>query len=638
MLDMMRRHAYSWGVRILLVVIGAAMTFWGLGTGFFGQVHPVATINGSRVLPDEVNAEAGRLRQLIQNMYGANATAVLKSINLRQEALDRIIENHLIASQAHKLGLRISKSELQNEIASQKAFQVNGAFDFRTYQEVLRDNGMLPTDYEDATRTRMIASTLEHMIADGVQVSAAEVRHAYDLQNQNISLAYVEVPWQQFAPRINPTDAEVAEFYKNHRERFREPERAQIEYIQYAPLVMAQKYVPPDADIEAFYKSNLKSRFTHPEMANASHILIAVKPDAPAKQIAEAKAKAEDILKELKRGASFKKLAAKYSDDKANRTDGGDLGWFPRGEMIKPFSDAVFSMKPGQIRIVHTQFGFHVVKLDGLKPAHTDTLAEARPVIIEALRAHTGAKLAREAVDHDLSLALSGKSLHEIAKARGLSVAAPPPFSRKEGIQGIGEAPRLAADAFGLGAGDVRAASANGTPYLIKLVKTIPSHIPALAEIEPKVRAALVRERAEADARVEANKLLAEIKSPADLQRIAAAKKLTVETAGPFPRASNAVPGIGDFSEVTQAAGVLPTVPGVFTHPMERNDNWYVMELTARTAPDEQQWQHDQQQFTQEYLARKRALAWTRYLDGLKTRAKIVVNAEQLGSSGTSSM
>jgi peptidyl-prolyl cis-trans isomerase D len=638
MLDVMRRHAYSWGIKILLGFIAVVMTFWGLGTGFFNQVHPVATIDGSRVLPDEVNIESDRIRQMVQNMYGANATAVLKSINLRQEALDRIIENHLIDREARHLGLRISRQELEDQIQSQKAFQVNGAFDFRTYQEVLRENGMLPTDYEAETRTAMLGDTLQRMIGEGVQVSAEEVRHAYDLQNQNISLSYLKIGWQQFAAKIAPTDQQVAAYYQAHREQLREPERVQIEYIHYAPLVMANKIIPSDKEIEDFYKSNLKSRFTHPEMAHASHILISVAPDATAKAKAEAKARAEDILKQVKKGADFKKLAARYSDDKSNRQDGGDLGWFPRGEMIQPFNDAVFSMKPGQIQIVETKFGFHVVKLDGLKPAHTDTLAEARPAIIQALRTTAGAKLAREAIDRDLSLALSGKSLQEIAKASGLVVVTPPPFAKDEEIQGVGHDPQLAAAAFGLGIDDVRAVPAGGAPFLIKLDKTIPSHIPPLKEIEAKVRAAYVRQAAEADAHAEANKLLAGIKSPADLQKIAAENKLTVETAGPFPRASHGVPGVGDFSEVTDAAGMMPAVPGVFDHAMERDGDWYIFELTARTAPGQQEWEHDQKQFTEEYVARKRAQAWTRYLDGLKAGAKILINPDQLGASTTSSM
>jgi peptidyl-prolyl cis-trans isomerase D len=639
MLELMRRHAYSWGIKVLLGFIAVVMTFWGIGTGFFNQVHPVATVDGTRILPDEIDQEANRLRQTIQNMYGANATAVLKSMNLRQEALDRIIENRLIANEARHLGVQISNQALEDQIETQKAFQVDGRFDFRSYQEVLRENGMLPTDYETAIRAAMTADTLQHMIDDGVQVAADEVRHAYDLQNQKIGLAYVKLGWRQFSAKISPTDKQVADYYAAHREEFREPERVKIEYIHYAPLVMASKVVPSDQDIEYYYKSNLKSRFTHPEMAHASHILISVPEGATEKEKAAAKARAEDVLRQIGKGGDFKQLAAKYSDDTSNRLDGGDLGWFPHGQMIKPFEDAVFKMKPGQLEIVETRFGYHVVKLDGIKPAHTDTLAEARPQIIDALRTTAGAKLAREAIDHDLSAALSGKSLAEVAKARGLDVAQPPPFAESEEIPGVGRDPKFAAAAFGLDAGQVRAVpAAGGAPFLIKMVQKFPAHIPPLKEIEAKVRAAYVRSTAEAEARAAAKKLLAQAKSPADLHKVAAENQLAVQSVDPFPRASHEVPGVGEFPEVTDAAAVMSAVPGVFDRVMERDGDSYIFELTSRAAPDEQDWSRDQTQFTEQYVGRKRAQVWTRFLDGLKSRAKIVINADQLGAASSSSM
>ena len=128
------------------------------------------------------------------------------------------------------------------------------------------------------------------------------------------------------------------------------------------------------------------------------------------KEKAAAKAKAEDVLKQAQaKGADFAKLAAKYSDDPSNKLQGGDLGTFGRGQMVKPFEDAVFAMKPGQISMVETHFGFHVVKLEASNPAHTDTLAEAKPKIIEELRTQAGAKLGREAAQEDLAVGAGGR-------------------------------------------------------------------------------------------------------------------------------------------------------------------------------------------------------------------------------------
>src|SRR5206468_8642717 len=129
-----------------------------------------------------------------------------------------------------------------------------------------------------------------------------------------------------------------------HAEEFREPERAKIAFIHYQPLALATSYAPGDKEIDNYYKTNLKTRFTHPDLVRAQHILIAVPAGGTAAEKTAGKAKAEDILKQLKAGGNFNALAAKYSDDTANKLKGGELGFFARGQMIKPFEDAVFRM------------------------------------------------------------------------------------------------------------------------------------------------------------------------------------------------------------------------------------------------------------------------------------------------------
>jgi peptidyl-prolyl cis-trans isomerase D len=636
MLDRMRRHAYSWTTRIVLGLITVIFMFWGIGTGFFAQVHPVATINGTRVLGDEVGREADSLRRSIEQIYGQRAPAVLKSINLRQEALDRIIENQLVADQARRLGITVSAQALEDKIASERAFQVDGQFDFRAYQEVLRDNGMLPVEFEAATRSDMIQQTLKEMVEAGVQVSADEVRHAFDLRSELIGLSYIEVPYGNFTAKIDPTPQQLQDYYNRYRDAFREPERVKIAYLHYQPLALAAKYNPSDKEIEDYYKRNLKSRFTHPDQAHASHILISVPEGATASEKMAAKKKADDALAQARRpGADFAKLAEKYSDDPSNRLKGGDLGFFARGQMIKPFEDAVFAMKPGEVRIVETQFGYHVVKLDELKPAHVDTLDEARPKIIELLRTQEGARIARSALDEDLQAALSGQDLNQIAKKRAIDVVETPYFAADEPIKGANDSRELSETAFKLDKGQVRAVPAGGAPYLVKLVDRVPAHIPPYKDIEAKVREVYVRVNAISEARAQAQKLLEQIKNPGDFQAIANANHLEVRAVDPFPRSAQAVAGIGEFPEVTDAAAALPDIPGVIPRVMENGGNSFVFAVTSRAFPSDADWKSVEQKFTDEYLAERRARAWTAYLDDLRAHADVVVHADQLGESAS---
>src|SRR6202162_494916 len=393
MLEGIRRYQYSWQVQVPFALLALVMAFWGFGSSFFGSIRPIATVNGQKILGDQVDREANQLRSTVQQMYGANAQAVLKNINIRQEAVERLIEEQLIGDEARHLGISISDVALQDKIGKETAFQRDGQFDFDTYQDVLRANTLLPAEYESQERDRMIADTLRNMIDNGVQISDDEARHSYNLANEKIGLRYVELASSDFAAKISPTDTQIADYYKKNAEQFREPERIKLSYVHYEPLVLAAKYTPPDKDVEDYYKRNASTRFVHPDEVHARHILIAVPAGASDKEKAAAKAKAEDVLKQAQaKGADFAKLAAKYSDDTSNKLQGGDLGTFSRGQMVKPFEDAAFAMKPGQISMAETRFGFHVIKVEENKPAHTDTLAEAKPKIVEERRTPAGAR------------------------------------------------------------------------------------------------------------------------------------------------------------------------------------------------------------------------------------------------------
>ena len=637
MLEGIRRYQYSWQVQVTFAFLALIMAFWGFGGGgLFNTVHPIATVNGRQILGDQVDREATQLRQAVQQMYGASAPAVLKSINVRQEAVDGLIEQQLIGEEARHLGISISDEALQEKIAKEPVFQRDGQFDFDTYQDVLRTNNLQPSEYENGERDRMIAETLRHMIDTGVQVSDDEARHAYNLRNERIGLRYAEIPFSDFTAKISPTESQIADYYKKNAEQFREPERVKLLYVHYEPLVLAAKYTPPDKEIQGYFNRNAKTRFTHPDQVHARHILIAVPAGATDNEKAAAKTKALDVLKQAQSGGDFAKLAAKYSDDPSNKLQGGDLGSFGRGQMVKPFEDAVFAMKPGQITMVETRFGFHIVKLEEFKLAHTDTIAEAKPKIIDELRTQAGAKLGRAAAQEDLTAALAGASLQDLAKKRGIDAVETPLFAHGEPAGGAERDRELMEAAFKLEAGQVAIVPEKGAPYVIKLLVKQPSRIPALKEIEPQVREALIRSTAEAEASQQADKILATIKSPADFDKAAAANKLAIKNVDPFLRADHRVPGIGEFPEVTDAAAAVPAIPGLIDRVMENGGNSYLLEVASRAEPADDEWKSAQKTFMQEYVEQRRAQAWTGFLDQLKDQARIQIDSDQLASTGSS--
>lgn len=637
MLDLMRKHAYSWTIRAVVIALIGVFAFWGVGTGLFSRIKPVAIVDGHQILSKDIDQQADQIRRRFQQVYGSEAAQVLARFNVRQEALDQLINQQLVLDEAHRLGLGIGNTELEQAIASQAAFQIGGRFDFQAYQAVLRENNLRPAEFEADTRLQLLQDLMRRMVSEGVEISDTEARRDYDQLNLRLTLAYVEIPYSGFIPTLAPTDKQIAGYYNEHREQFREPERIQFDFVRYDPGQMAAKLNPSDKEIQEHYNRYRDQMFTHPEQVRARHILIAVAPDATAQQKAAAKAKAEDILKQLKAGADFAKLAKQYSDDPGTRDNGGELGYFTQGEMVKPFADAAFKLRPGEMTIAESNYGFHVIEVEDHKLAHVDTLEEARPKIVDTLRHRAGTEAAHQAIEQDIAAALTGKGLGELAEKRGLNVIRTPMLAASERSPQIDD-PRVIQEAFKLNPNDVRVINGRDASYLVKFVARKPSYIPKLADIQAKVRTALVRQMAEAKAQEEAAAFIKQVKTPADFDKAAAAAKLQVRTTGDFSRGDGSIPTIGAFSDAIEAAALMPTIPGVIGHPLSLDGNAYVFEVQSRSAPDDAQWKQAKDAFVTRLRKQRQFEAWASFLQALREHAQIVVHPDLIGQPNQAPM
>ncbi len=635
MLNAMRKYAYSWGIRILLGLITGVFIFWGIGNGLFSQVKPVASVDGQKILADEVQRQADLMRRSFQNMYGPQAAELLKHMNLQEQALDQIINERLGQREARRLGLRISNQELRRTIAAERAFQIDGRFDVQNYEAVLAENNMTPPQFEELTRVELTMKLLRDMVAQAVVVSDAQARQIYNQRNERVAVAYLEVPSTDFISEIHPTQQQLEQFYRQNAEMFREPERVKVDYILYDPIKLGEKVNSSDKEIADFYRRNLKTLFTYPERVRARHILIAAAPDAPEKDRQQARAKAEKILDQLKKGADFAKLAAQDSDDPGTRDRGGDLGFFERGQMIKPFEDAAFALKPGQLSgVVATRFGFHIIEVEEVKPAHTDTLDQARPRIVELLRERAGKRAAIEDQREDLAAALNGARLTDLAAKRGLDLVSTPAFAAGEPIPRLGNNPDFAQAVFKLGMGEIGTVNGKASGiFLVQLVDRQPAHIPPLKEIADRVRDELVRREAETRARDRADRLIKQIKTAADFNKVAEINHLTVHKTEPFDRSSNTVPTIGDFPEVTQAVGAVTPLPGVIPRVMVQSGNYYIVEVLSRQMPSDEEWTKAAPAFKADLLQSLRAQAWDNFMAGLKRNAAISIDTSAIGGA-----
>jgi peptidyl-prolyl cis-trans isomerase D len=301
---------------------------------------------------------------------------------------------------------------------------------------------------------------------------------------------------------------------------------------------------------------------------------------------------------------------------------------------VKPFADAAFGMKAGELAVVQTQFGYHVIQVEDHKLAHVETLEEARPHIIEALRHRAGAEQAHQAIDQDLGDALSGKGLQQLADKRGLDLVKTPMLAANESTTEVSD-PALLRDAFKLNPNDVRVINGRDAQYIVKLIARKQSYLPKLSEIQPKVRAALVRQMAEAKALEHAGAFVKQVKDPAKFAAAAATAKLAVHNTGDFSRADGSVPGIGEFTEALQEASLLPGTPAIIERPLTLDGNAYVFEVTRRTPPTDDQWKTAKATFKEQLIKQRQAQAWENFVQDLRARAQIFVHTDLVGEQGS---
>ncbi|GGP24676.1 peptidylprolyl isomerase [Silvimonas amylolytica] len=302
----------------------------------------------------------------------------------KPEVVQNLIRRQLILNQAQSLRLTPSAAQLRDAIAAIPAFQENGQFSPKRYQEMLASTQRTPEGFQQEVANDLASQQLVLPFAQASIASRTTVDHLIALLTEKREIAVAVLKPQDYMSQVTVSDAEVKQFYDQHQADLKAPEMVRVEYVVLSRAQLAAQQTVSDDDVQKYFDAH-KSELTQSEEREASHILIQSPKTAPAADRAAAKAKAENILKEVKANPSrFAELAKSNSDDPGSKDKGGDLGWNSRGRMVKAFDDTVFSLQPGEIsNVVETEFGYHIIKLDGVRG---NSLADLKPQIVEKLK------------------------------------------------------------------------------------------------------------------------------------------------------------------------------------------------------------------------------------------------------------
>ncbi len=376
----LRDNMPKWITAVIHVVIIGPFALWGINSYFTASSdNSVATVNGDEISPaDFQRAYQGQYARL-QQFYGPSfRPGMIDEKQLQQQVLDGLINETLLNQQVAKQHYSVGDAQLVDSIQKMQAFQVGGKFSAQAYSAALAASGMTPSEFETRDRQGMEVGQVQSSIQDSAIATPADLAARIAARDQQREIAYIDVNTVYFLGAQQVSDADVATYYKAHGDQFMTAEKVSLAYVDLDETNLAKQVQVSDADLQALYQQQIDS-YKQGETRDARHILIAVNGKDPQADAA-AKAKAEDVLKQLKAGGDFAKLAAKYSDDPGSAKAGGELGKVSRGIMVKPFEDALYAMqKPGDITgPVKTQFGYHIIQLESIDAATQKPFAEVR--------------------------------------------------------------------------------------------------------------------------------------------------------------------------------------------------------------------------------------------------------------------
>ena len=425
---------YKRAIQVFLFLIALTFMTWGIESysRFQGSGDAVAKVNGIEITRREFDDEMRRQQDQLRQMFGGQFNPeVFDTPEARQALVDGLVSQRLVSSEAIRANLTVSDETLREMIAQVPAFQAGGQFSKTAYETMLRSQSppLTPAQYENRLRHDLAVQQLAFAVGAAIPSRTVAERIA-SIEAQKREVSEARIAPQQYLPQVKIDEAKLKEYYDANPAEFRLPERVRAEYVVLSAEQLARAEPVSDADLKEAYQNRL-AQMTESEQRRASHILVKTRDEAL------------QVEAELKKSpARFADLAKKQSQDPGSAEKGGDLGWFGRGMMVKPFEDAAFGMKQGETSgPVQSDFGFHIIRVTGTKAAKARSFEDARAEIEAEL------KKARAAP----ALQRGRRHLHQPGLRAGRQ-----PQAGRGALQAAGADHRLDRQVLGAGAGRAR--------------------------------------------------------------------------------------------------------------------------------------------------------------------------------------
>lgn len=626
MLNLMRKHAGSWIIKLLLGAIALAFALsWGV-TSYYSRGNVAVKVNNEPISMNQLQEELTRLTEQYRQQFGAQFEKAAQLLNIKERALSQVVDRTLMFQAAQNMGIRVGDAEVKVRVALIPAFSRGGQFDFKQYQRVLSNNKLTPEAYESMLRASMIQERLITLISGTAQVTPLELEEALAQSLSQVQGVYLLFKPEAYLAKASASADEVAAYYQEHKASYVQPERISFTYLVF-PLeaYRSQVQVGEDEVAEAYERE--RSRYYVPEAVKARHILIEVKPGASPAEEEAAKAKAEDVLARAKEGKEdLAALAKKYSQG-PTAAAGGDLGMFARGEMVGPFEDLAFSLEPGQVGLVRANQGWHVVKVDERRPAKVVPLEEVREQIKARLVEEGARERAEVAAERAYNQVTSGNELAQVAKEAKLTPQSSPLVTADDDLPGLAGVKGLVEAVEGLPPGQAAPpVSFQGGSVLAVVKQRQHEQLKPLEEVKDEVVQAVKTAKAQRQAQEEAQALALKLAKEPDPIKALLAKPGVKRTN--WLSLEDEVEGLNRSFGLVEALFLRPAGQPLLASPVPTGDGFALAAVAARRENQPKVRQAQEGELRQKLLYQKRQEAYQGFLEDLRSKADIKILAQ----------
>lgn len=628
MLQILRKKAQSTFIQIIVVVIALVFIFWGVGTNMLNDRQSAIVVNGEEISFQQFQQAYDAAYERLSDQFGGNVPKGLaETFGVKQQVINQLIQTALLRQGAADMGIVVSGEDIQNVIKNMTQFQENGIFSMDRYKSVLAVNRMAPTKFEQTLHVDRLSELGVRDIGSFASIATQyEIKDIYGQINEKIELEYVKLSPDDFSDQVELNDALLSAWFETVKDNYKTAPESKVDYLTFTYDEIGSKVQIDSEKIEEYYQNNSKT-YQEPEMRHARHILFKASSADSTELHKEKAAKAEEVLKLAQESNDFAELAREYSEG-PSRESGGDLGFFPAGSMVPEFDRAIVALQPGEISpVVKTQFGYHIILLEGIKPAVTKPLSEVTEEITKILQRKEAESLTFQLANSAYEGIISAGSLAKYTEQnQDISIINTDFFNRDNAPEDLQKDPLFLNAVFNLNKGELSSLIKGKSGYIIIFTTDIKEPtLPAMASIKATLEKDYKDAKSKELTEKAATDLLASINDKQNLESVSQKKGYIVEKSGLI--AQNSQTQESEFpTSLLKDAFLLSTNAPAPKTPGQVGDEFYVYSLLSRLTPELPENAEELAPYRENLMRFKQQLILTAWLRNQEMKAEITQN------------